>query len=144
MKKSVVIIAACAMSVSLMSGSVFAKSENANNGSSGVEVNANVQAKAEGQANGQANGQAKVEGQATVTSSTYEEHGHQGFKGLLNAIENVKDKAAGAVIAEKLLSDYNVELSAEMKAELQAIDDQATALSAAADVLADNGKVDDA
>ncbi|WP_275983780.1 stalk domain-containing protein [Paenibacillus hamazuiensis] len=82
--------------------------------------------------------------QATVTSSTYEDKGKNGFKGLLNAIENVKDKPAGAVIADLLLSKYGSKLSDEQKAELEALNEKDAALSAAADLLDKQGSVTDA
>lgn len=78
----------------------------------------------------------------TVTSDTY--HGHNGYRGLLNAIENVKDKPAGAVIAELLLSKYGTHLTAEQKAKLEAIVDKDAALTAVADLLDQQGSVTDA
>jgi len=81
----------------------------------------------------------------TVTSVTYVTYGngkgHQGYKGLLNAIENVKDKPAGAVIADILLSEYGSKLTAEQKAELEAIVAKDKALIAASDVLNQLGDV---
>ena len=87
----------------------------------------------------------EVEGEASVTSATYGNgKGHNGYKGLLNAINNVKDKPAGAVIADLLLTKYDTKLTAEMKAELEAIIEKDAALSAVADMLVEGGSVTDA
>src|SRR3954470_24020248 len=108
MKKSWMVIGSCVLATSLMAGSAFAESNasnanNANNGkSNNVEVNVDLKV--------------DTKSGATVTSDTYGNQGHNGYKGLLNAINNVKDKPAGAVIAELLLTKYQTELTAEMKA----------------------------
>ena len=81
---------------------------------------------------------------ATVTSDTYGNEGKNGYKGLLNALENVKDKPAGAVIADLLLTNYGAHISDELKAELDLIKDRDAALSAVADVLDEQGSVTDA
>ncbi|MDF2646166.1 MAG: copper amine oxidase protein [Paenibacillus sp.] len=130
MNKTWMITATCVVVTSLMTGSAFAKSENGNNAdkadSSKPAVELNV----------------KVNGgtDATVTSDTY----GNGYKGLLKAIENVKDKPAGAVIADILLTNYGTHISAELKAELDAIVDRDAALTAVADVLDEQGSVTDA
>ncbi|UQZ34899.1 copper amine oxidase [Paenibacillus sp. PK3_47] len=80
----------------------------------------------------------------TATYATYGNNGHNGYKGLFRAIENVKDKPAGAVIAELLLTKYNTELSAEAKAELEAIVEKDAALTALAAILNQKGSVTDA
>lgn len=81
----------------------------------------------------------------SVGSSTYgPEHGHNGYIGLLNAIENVKDKPAGAVLANLLLTKYETKLTDEQKAQLEAIREKDRALSAAADMLDKQGSVTDA
>lgn len=132
MKKTWMITASCIVATSLMAGSAFAKSENGNNpdkpdtSKAGVEINVNVDGT-----------------DATVTSNTYG-HGKNGYKGLLNALENVKDKPAGAVIAELLLTNYGAHISDELKAELDLIKDRDAALSAVADVLDEQGSVTDA
>lgn len=134
MNKTWMITATCVVVTSLMTGSAFAKSENGNNAdkvdSSKPAVELNV----------------KVNGgtDATVTSDTYDNEGKNGYKGLLKAIENVKDKPAGAVIADILLSNYGAHISDELKAELDAIVDRDAALSAVADVLDEQGSVTDA
>lgn len=134
MNKPWMITATCIIVTSLMTGSAFAKSENGNNAdkaeSSKPAVEMNV----------------KVNGgtDATVTSDTYGNEGKNGYKGLLKAIENVKDKPAGAVIADILLTKYGANISAELKAELDAIIDRDAALTAVADVLVEQGSVTDA
>lgn len=70
--------------------------------------------------------------------------GPQGYKGLLHAIENVKDKPAGAVLADILLSKYEAKLTDEQKKELQAIVEKDKALETAAKMLEDKGNVTDA
>lgn len=134
MSKTWMITASCIVATSLMAGSAFAKSENGNNpdkpdtSKAGVEINV------------------KVDGgtDATVTSDTYGNEGKNGYKGLLHAIENVKDKPAGAVIADLLLTNYGAHISDELKAELDLIKDRDAALSAVADVLDEQGSVTDA
>lgn len=133
MKKRWMVIASCVLATSLMAGSAFAKSEtsNASEGKSdNVKVNVDLKVNA------------KLD--VTVTSDTYGNQGHNGYKGLLNAINNVKDKPAGAVIAELLLTKYETQLTAEMRAELEAIKEKDAALSAFADLLDRTGSVTDA
>ncbi|MDQ0877035.1 hypothetical protein QFZ77_005694 [Paenibacillus sp. V4I3] len=134
MKKTWMITATCVVVTSLMTGSAFAKSENGNNAdkvdSSKPAVELNI----------------KVNGGAdsTVTTDTYGNEGKNGYKGLLKALENVKDKPAGAVIADLLLTNYGAHISDELKVELDAIKDRDAALSAVADVLDEQGSVTDA
>ncbi|KRF11196.1 copper amine oxidase N-terminal domain-containing protein [Paenibacillus sp. Soil787] len=134
MNKTWMITATCVVVTSLMTGSAFAKSDNGNNAdkadSSKPAVELNV----------------KVNGGAdsTVTTDTYGNEGKNGYKGLLKALENVKDKPAGAVIADLLLTNYGAHISDELKAELDAIKDRDAALSAVADVLDEQGSVTDA
>ncbi|MGO4272316.1 copper amine oxidase N-terminal domain-containing protein [Paenibacillus sp. TAF58] len=134
MNKPWMITATCIVVTSLMTGSAFAKSENGNNADKAdsskpaVELNVKVNADKD----------------ATVTSDTYDNQGKNGYHGLLHALENVKDKPAGAVIADLLLTNYGTHLSDELKAELDAIKDRDTALSAVADVLDEQGSVTDA
>lgn len=134
MNKTWMITATCVVVTSLMTGSAFAKSDSGNTAdkadSSKAAVELNV----------------KVNGgtDATVTSDTYGNEGKNGYKGLLKAIENVKDKPAGAVIADILLTNYGAHISDELKAELDAIVDRDAALSAVADVLDEQGSVTDA
>jgi hypothetical protein len=70
--------------------------------------------------------------------------GHKGYKGLLNAIQNVEDKPAGAVLANILLTEYAAELTDEQQKQLEAIIEKDKALEAAAGMLETNGSVTDA
>lgn len=133
MSKTWMITASCIVATSLMAGSAFAKSDGNNpdkpdTSKAGVEIDVKV--------NGGTD--------ATVTSDTYGNEGENGYKGLLHAIENVKDKPAGAVIADLLLTNYGAHISDELKAELDLIKDRDAALSAVADVLDEQGSVTDA
>ncbi|NEW05872.1 copper amine oxidase N-terminal domain-containing protein [Paenibacillus sp. SYP-B3998] len=132
MKKRWMVLASCVLATSLMAGSVYAKSEGDSNKGKSDTVKVNLDLKV------------KSGSEQTVTSDTYGNQGHNGYKGLLNAINNVKDKPAGVVIADLLLTKYETHLTAEMKAQLEAIKDKDAALSAAADLLDKNGSVTDA
>ncbi|MEF3310501.1 copper amine oxidase N-terminal domain-containing protein [Paenibacillus sp. GYB004] len=139
-KKAWSIAAACLVATSLMAGSAFAAKPN---------DNGNADNKAEAAAHSNAAAKEKEpkvesESQDSVTSDTYGNNGKQGYKGLLNALENVKDKPAGPVIADLLLNKYEVMLSAEQKAELEALIEKDKALSAVADILDSQGNVTDA
>ncbi|MCA1293888.1 copper amine oxidase N-terminal domain-containing protein [Paenibacillus sp. alder61] len=81
---------------------------------------------------------------ASVTDDTYKNRGPQGYRGLLHAIENVKDKPAGAVLADLLLTKYEAQLDDETKAKLETIVKADDALSEAADLLDRQGSVTDA
>lgn len=162
MKKILSILASCVLAVSMMSGAALAKSENGNgkgngngNGNSNKEAVAPAATSASGNAkekdkekgNDKGNEKGNEKGKESVTSVTYDTYGnkgHNGYKGLLNAIENVKDKPAGAVIAGLLLTKYNTELTPQMKAELEAIQDKDAALTALAEMLNQQGSVTDA
>jgi len=138
MKKAIMTALSVTLAVSMMAGAAQAKSDKGNSaqakGKTDTKVELNVEAG----------------GEATVTSSTYGETGGKndkggnGYKGLLNAIENVKDKPAGAVLANLLLTKYDSKLTAEQKAELEAIKEQDAALTAAADILLEQGSVTEA
>lgn len=138
MRKSWMIVVSCVLAVSLMTGSAFAASANGNGAVKKEE--------AAGTVAGGTNVDITVEADAnaSVTSATYNSKGHNGYKGLLNAIGNVKGKAAGAVIADLLLTKYDTHLTAEMKTELEAIIEADAALTAVADYLDENGSVTDA
>lgn len=69
---------------------------------------------------------------------------NKGHKGLLNAIQNVEDKPAGAVLANILLTEYAAELTDEQQKQLEAIIEKDKALEAAAGMLETNGSVTDA
>jgi hypothetical protein len=134
------ITASCIIATSLMAGSAFAKSENGNNAE---RAEASITSKAV-EKEKESKVKLEVESITSVTYNTYGSNGKNGYTGLLNAIENVKDKPAGAVIADQLLTKYGAQLSAEKKAELEAIIEKDAALSAAADVLDKQGNVADA
>lgn len=55
----------------------------------------------------------KVEAGTTVSESVYGDGKNDGSKGLQNAYENVKDKPAGARIAELLKTKYNIDVNAD-------------------------------
>jgi hypothetical protein len=136
MRKSWMIIVSCVLAVSLMTGSAFAASNNGNGAVKKVEAT---------QSKSGAGNKIKVEADdMSVTSATYGSNGHNGYKGLLNAIDNVKDKPAGAVIADLLLTKYDTHLTDEMKTELEAIVEKDAALTAVAVYLEDNVSVTDA
>lgn len=166
MKKSWMIAFFCVVALSLTTGTASAKAAQENGKGAEKKVEAGVQVDAqqtksqEKAANGkkveQADDKTKANKEkatqeseeakgkkATVTSDTYSP-GHNGYKGLLNAIQNVKDKPAGAVLADLLLTKYDAKLTDEMKAELTQIKEEAAALSKAADLLEQEGSVTDA
>lgn len=139
-KKIWLITASCLVATSLMTGSAFAdKPDDAGNAGNkseaAVHTNAAVKEK-----------ELKLESksQDSVTSDTYNSNGPQGYKGLLNALDNVQDKPAGPVIADLLLNKYGVLLSAEQTAELEALSEKDKTLSAVADILDGQGNVTDA
>ncbi|WP_046227565.1 copper amine oxidase N-terminal domain-containing protein [Paenibacillus dauci] len=116
------------------------------------QVNEKEKQKKEKQNNGNGNGKAnghskdKVEDSAAgVTDDVYGSgKGKQGYKGLLHAINNVKDKPAGQVLANLLLTQYETQLTPEMQAELEQIQNSKEALEKATDLLEESGNVDDA
>lgn len=165
MKKSWFIALFCVVSMGLLAGTAMAKPDHANGGNGAAKkveaaskktvdteeaaqadkgkadkavTEVKVQEKKE--AKGAKENKAKKE---TVTSDTYGP-GHNGYKGLLKAIQNVKDKPSGAVLADLLLTKYDAKLTDEMKAELTQIKEEAAALSKAADLLEQEGSVTDA
>lgn len=147
MKKSMMILVSGMLSLSLMTGAAAAKSANANSaagkqGAQTAPVSKAVTTTVKEKVNESA-AKTKVT-VTTATYATYGSNGHNGYKGLLKAIENVKDKPAGAVIAELLLTKYNTQLTAEMKSELELIQEKDAALSALADILDKRGSVTDA
>jgi hypothetical protein len=135
MKKKVLVVMAAMLAFGGSTGAVYAKQD---------DKKASVSTEA--QASTEVNVTLAAEADATVTSSTYEEKGKgkQGYRGLLNAIENVKDKPAGSVIANLLLSNYEAKLTAEQKAQLEAIVAKDEALTVAADLLDQQGSVTEA
>lgn len=161
MRKGYLIALSCIMAMSLMAGSAFAKPGNGNGNGNGngagkkVESTSNSKGNAsdKGETGGKVNVNSKEdkaankvkekEVKATVTSDTYKK-GPNGYKGLLKAIENVKDKPAGAVLANLLLTKYETKLTDEMKAELEGILEKDKALTKAAEMLEEGGSVTDA
>lgn len=164
MKMKWTAVLSCALAVSLMSGTAaLAKTDhqNGNNSGNSAAASAHVEEKKEEKKEDKnedkkdkAGSDDKKEsvssavydssegGKESVTSATYGQS--HGYKGLLNAIENVKDKPAGAVLANLLLTKYEMQLTAEKKAELERIIEQDKALSAVADLLNEKGSVADA
>lgn len=139
-KKTWAMTTSCLLAASLMTGSAFAaKPDGAGNADKKheevVQTKVNIQEK---------EAKHEREQQDSVTSSTYGGKGHNGYHGLLNALDNVKDKPAGPVIAELLLSKYSTQLSAEQKAKLEAVVNKEDALSTAAGILDEQGSVTDA
>ncbi|WP_306795313.1 copper amine oxidase N-terminal domain-containing protein [Cohnella sp. GbtcB17] len=148
MKMKWTAILSCVLAASLMSGTAaFAKSaeQHGNKGGNSAAVKTQVEEK-----KNESNGHDKKESASSatygnsesVTSATY--GGPNGYKGLLHAIENVKDKPAGPVLANLLLTKYEMKLTDQQKAELEAIQEQDKALSAIADLLDQKGSVVDA
>lgn len=144
MKKIAYLAIIGVLSTSVFSAAVSAKSDNAN--SEDKQSKAVVESTAGNSGNGNSDKQDEAgKGKPNVTDSTYGPGQEaQGYKGLLNAIENVKDKPAGAVLADLLLTRYDFALTDTMKAELQAIQEKDEALSAVADLLDKKGSVNEA
>lgn len=151
-KKSTLWVAALAVALSVAPGAALAKSDN-----SGGQGKSNSEITVAGQSGQAADGDSskghghdnvqgsKDDGSATVTGSTYGEvNGHNGYHGLLNALENVKDKPAGAVLADLLLTKYDTKLTDEQKAQLADIISKDQALAKAAELLDEQGSVTDA
>ncbi|UJF33012.1 copper amine oxidase N-terminal domain-containing protein [Paenibacillus hexagrammi] len=168
MKKILLATTSCLLATALMTGAAYAKSDNAHGAGKTTQNQSSVE-----QDSSTTTSQVQVDGEvdaavttdtsttaatvdsedtdgtadtteATDTTDTTQKHGKNGYKGLLKAIENVKDKPAGAVIADHLLQDYGTHLTDEMKAELEGIQEADAALSAAADMLDQQGSVTEA
>ncbi|SDO22120.1 Copper amine oxidase N-terminal domain-containing protein [Paenibacillus sp. yr247] len=139
MKKIGIALAACLVAASLLSASALAKRpDSVGDGGKEGKMSASSQVR------GDDHDKQSDDESATVTSDTYQTHGHNGYKGLLNAIEHVKDKPAGAVIANLLLTKYAAHLTADQQAELSKIQAEDIALSALADLLDQKDNVTDA
>jgi hypothetical protein len=158
MKKHALWVTALLVAASLSPAAAFAKSDNAG-GSGGTSGNSAIARAAQGtdpasvsedQGEGQSHGKGSSGTEAggpaaTVTSDTYgSEHGHNGYRGLLNALDNVQDKPAGAVLANILLTQYDTKLTDDQKAQLNDIAAKDEALAKAADLLDKQGSVTDA
>jgi len=149
MMKKMFYAASVLLAFSLTAGAAYAAPGNGNGHGNDKKQETSVSAtvvvdaskgKSDDKGNSNSNGN-----KGTVTGDTYgSDKGHNGYKGLLNAIENVKDKPAGAVLAEILLTKYESKLTAEQKAELEAIQEKDAALSKVAELLAAKGSVTEA
>ncbi|OXL85852.1 copper amine oxidase [Paenibacillus sp. SSG-1] len=161
MKKTVILLTSLAL-ILASAGTTSAKSGNTPPGKTKNEVSSKAPEKKESQI--EVKQTQEVESPVTVVTddgqikdsstseteksdnntSESEKKGSQGYKGLLNAIQHVKDKPAGAVLADILLTTYATELTEEQKKELEVIKEQDKALETAAKMLEENGSVTDA
>ncbi|WP_223068675.1 copper amine oxidase N-terminal domain-containing protein [Paenibacillus caui] len=153
MKKAWTVILACIMVVGMTAGTAAAKSDKALKAEQAEAKENKAPAKQEQKAkqtedkpdkkaaDTKTAKAAKETETETVTTATYKRHG---YNGLLVALENVKDKPAGAVLADLLLTKYDAQLTPEIKAELEQIQSSKEALQSAADLLAEAGSVTDA
>jgi hypothetical protein len=140
MKRNWLIILSCILAFSLTAGSAFAKTRDKQEDSSTMSEHGTK----EDHGNNNDVNDGKVNDES-VTSNTYNhDNGHNGYKGLFNAIENVSDKPAGVVIANLLLTKYDTQLTPEMQAKLEAIVEKDAALSELADILDQKGSVTEA
>lgn len=162
MKKKWLIILSCVAAVNLMSGTAALAKSSHSNGNAGGTVTITVTNDAQTEDTGTGDAEIGTDGSTSADSTdagqetedgdasdapdaqTGNGHGHKGYKGLLNAIENVKDKPAGAVLANLLLTKYDLQLTDEMRAELESIVAPDEALSTVADQLDEQGDVSEA
>lgn len=162
MKKTVILLTSLALMLGTTASTTSAKPANTPAGQSGKEVSSKAPKNKETQI--EEIQTEKVESPDTVsteedkvkdpltsetentTNNTTEskKKGSKGFKGLLNAIQHVEDKPAGAVLADTLLTKYATELTDEQIQELEAILENDKALETAAGMLEINGSVTDA
>lgn len=140
MKKSMLTIMSAVLSFSLMAGSALAapKEDKGERGNAPESKPAVTETKKETDVT------VKTEGSATVTSVTYDTYGN-GYKGLERAYQNVKDKPAGAVIANLLSSKYGIDVTASAALSEKADELEATGeVEVAADVQKEAIKLDPA
>ncbi|WP_339296923.1 copper amine oxidase N-terminal domain-containing protein [Paenibacillus sp. FSL R5-0623] len=165
MKKTVILLTSLALMLATAAGTTSAKPGNTPPGQSGKEVSSKAPKDKETPIEEKQT--EEVESSETVSteddkvkdSSTSEtenttnnttdpteskKKGSKGYKGLLNAIQHVEDKPAGAVLADILLTKYATELTDEQIKELEAILEKDKALETAAEMLEKNGSVTDA
>ncbi|KAA8745566.1 copper amine oxidase N-terminal domain-containing protein [Paenibacillus sp. UASWS1643] len=165
MKKTVILLTSLALMLGTAAGTSSAKPGNTPSGQSGKAVSSKAPKDKETQIEEKQT--EKVESADTVSTeedkvkdpSTSEtenttnnptdpteskKKGSKGYKGLLNAIQHVEDKPAGAVLADILLTKYATELTDEQIKELEAILEKDKALETAAEMLEKNGSVTDA
>lgn len=165
MKKTVILLTSLALMLGTAAGTASAKPGNTPPGKPSKEVSSNAPKDKERQMEEQqteeidpAETASPEEGEVkepsvseaentespTTDSSEPDKKGPKGYKGLLKAIQNVKDKPAGTVLADILLTKYAAELTDEQKKELEAIMEEDKALETAAEMLENNGSVTDA
>ncbi|WP_458127066.1 stalk domain-containing protein [Paenibacillus sp. Z3-2] len=162
MKKTVILLTSLALMLATAAGTTSAKPGNNPPGQSGKEVSSKVpkeketpieEKKTEEVESSEAvsTEDDKVKGSSTsetdnTTNNTTDskKKGSKGYNGLLNAIQHVEDKPAGAVLADILLTKYATELTDEQIKELEAILEKDKALETAAEMLEKNGSVTDA
>lgn len=104
MKKTVIIMMSNMMAILLFASAALAAPQEQK------KQDAKFEAKMELKADKKTVNSVTYDTYGTVTSVTYDTYGgHNGYKGLLNAFENVKDKPAGKVIAALLLKKYGIQ-----------------------------------
>ncbi|MEE4570022.1 copper amine oxidase N-terminal domain-containing protein [Paenibacillus polymyxa] len=142
---------ACILVLGLAAGTAEAKQGRGNGQENKQEAKASDKDRNEKSSKKDKHDEIKKNTPVAVTDDTYGESkdqkgrkGHNGYNGLLQAVENTKDKPAGAVIANLLLTKYPERLTPEQVTELELIRNSDTALTKAAELLAENGNVTDA
>ncbi|KAE8558054.1 hypothetical protein J2W97_001525 [Paenibacillus jamilae] len=142
---------ACILVLGLAAGTAEAKQGHRNDQEKKQEANTSDKDRNEKSSKKDKHNEIKKNTPVAVTDDTYGESkdqkgrkGHNGYNGLLQAVENTKDKPAGAVIANLLLTKYPDRLTSEQVAELELIRNSDKALTKAAELLDKNGNVTDA
>lgn len=142
---------ACILVLGLAAGTAEAKQGHRNDQEKKQEANTSDKDRNEKSSKKDKHNEIKENTPVAVTDDTYGESkdqkgrkGHNGYNGLLQAVENTKDKPAGAVIANLLLTKYPDRLTSEQVAELELIRNSDKALTKAAELLDKNGNVTDA
>lgn len=142
---------ACILVLGLAAGTAEAKQGRGNGQENKQEAKVSDKGRNEKSSKKDKHDEIKKNTPVAVTDDTYGESkdqkgrkGHNGYNGLLQAVENTKDKPAGAVIANLLLTKYPERLTPEQVTELELIRNSDTALTKAAELLAENGNVTDA
>ncbi|SEJ93188.1 copper amine oxidase N-terminal domain-containing protein [Paenibacillus polymyxa] len=142
---------ACILVLGLAAGTAEAKQGRGNGQENKQEAKASDKDRNEKSNKKDKHNEIKKNTPVAVTDDTYGESkdqkgrkGHNGYNGLLQAVENTKDKPAGAVIANLLLTKYLDRLTSEQVAELELIRNSDKALTKAAELLDKNGNVTDA
>ncbi|MDN4079503.1 copper amine oxidase N-terminal domain-containing protein [Paenibacillus polymyxa] len=142
---------ACILVLGLAAGTAEAKQGHRNDQEKKQEANTSDKDRNEKSSKKDKHNEIKKNTPVAVTDDTYGESkdqkgrkGHNGYNGLLQAVENTKDKPAGAVIANLLLTKYPERLTPEQVTELELIRNSDKALTKAAELLDENGNVTDA